>query len=80
LKIFDKKTADILPFIWKKGIDYYIKFEWREDKIKLKILWRFIYNILRDKLLILRKILTKLLNKKFIRISNSPVAALILFI
>jgi hypothetical protein len=36
--------------------------------------------MLRDKLLVLRKTLTDLLNKGFIRVSNSPAAALVLFV
>jgi hypothetical protein len=38
------------------------------------------YRISRDKLLVLRKTLTKLLNKGFMEVSNSPIVALILFI
>jgi hypothetical protein len=33
-----------------------------------------------DKLLVLQKILTELLDKGFIQVSNSPAAALILFV
>jgi hypothetical protein len=36
--------------------------------------------MLQDKLLVLQKTLTELLNKRFIQVSNSPAAALILFI
>ena len=38
------------------------------------------YGMLRDELLVLRKTLTELLDKGFIRVSNSPAAAPILFI
>ena len=38
------------------------------------------YRMSRDELLVLRKTLTKLLNKGFIRVSNSLAAAPILFI
>ena len=34
----------------------------------------------REELLILRTTLTKFLNKRFIRVSNSPAAALVLFV
>ena len=34
----------------------------------------------RDELLVLRKTLTDLLDKEFIRVSNSPAAALVLFV
>ena len=36
--------------------------------------------MLRDELLVLRKMLTDLLNKRFIQVSNSLAAALVLFI
>jgi hypothetical protein len=36
--------------------------------------------MLRDKLLVLRKTLTNLLNKGFICVNNSPAAALVLFV
>ena len=34
----------------------------------------------RDELLVLRKTLTEYLDKRFIRVSNSPAAALVLFV
>jgi cytochrome c oxidase assembly factor CtaG len=34
----------------------------------------------RDELLVLRKTLTELLNKQFIRVSSSPTVALVLFV
>ncbi len=36
--------------------------------------------MVREKLLVLRKTLTELLNKQFIQVSNSPAAASVLFI
>ena len=42
--------------------------------------WGPLYKITRNKLLILRKTLNKLLNKGFIRANNSPVRAPVLFI
>ena len=39
-----------------------------------------LYNISRDKLLVLRKIIIKLINKGFIKISKSFTRALVLFI
>jgi hypothetical protein len=39
-----------------------------------------LYNILREELLVLRKTLIELLDKGFIRVSNSLVVALVLFV
>lgn len=42
--------------------------------------WGPLYNISRDELLVLRKTLTELLNKGFIRVINSPATAPVLFV
>ena len=43
------------------------------------MLWEPLYNMSKDELLVLCKTLTELLDKKFIHISNSPAAVLVLF-
>jgi len=47
---------------------------------ELKVPWGSLYNMTREKLLVLRKTLTELLNKQFIQVSNSSAAASVLFI
>ena len=42
--------------------------------------WGPLYNMSRDELLVLRKTLTELLDKGFIRVSHSPAAAPVLFV
>lgn len=49
-------------------------------KKMLFLLWNSLYNMFRDKLLMLRKILMKLLNKNFININNFFVVISMLFI
>ena len=55
-----------------------------DHKIKLEpkdaqLLWGPLYSMSRGELLVLRKELTSLLKKGFIRVSSSPAAALVLF-
>jgi len=47
---------------------------------ELKVLWGFLYNMMREELLVLHKTLTELLNKQFIQVSNSFAAAPVLFV
>ena len=61
-------------------MDHKIELEKGPDGKTLEAPWGLLYNILRDELLALRKTLMKLLDKNFIRVSNSPAAALVLFI
>jgi hypothetical protein len=49
------------------------------DGKEATIPWGPLYNVSRDELLVLRKTLTDLLNKGFIRVSSSSAAALVLF-
>jgi hypothetical protein len=50
------------------------------DGKELEVPWGHIYNMLRDKLLVLQKTLTEYLDKGFIQVSSSPAAAPVLFI
>ena len=63
----------------KPEIDHFIELKKINGKI-LQTLWKPLYNIFRDELLILRKILNDYLNKKFIKVSNSSVVSSVLFV
>ena len=80
LSVFDRKAADELPPLRGVSIDYRIELERREDGSEPEVPWGPMYGISRDELLVLRKTLTGLLNKGFIRVSNSLAAAPILFV
>jgi predicted aspartyl protease len=79
LKAFDQKEADKLPPLRGSGVDHTIKLEEVDGK-KVEAPWGPLYNMSRDELLVLRKTLTELLDKGFIRVSNSPAAAPVLFV
>ena len=79
LGTFDRLEAKKLPPLRGPGTDHAIKLE-KVDKKEPTVPWGPLYNILRDKLVVLRKTLTGLLDKQFIRVSNSPAAALVLFV
>ena len=78
-KSFDRKEADKLP-VHRKGIDHAIELERTADGSEQPVPWGPLYNMSRDELLVLRKTLTELLDKEFIRVSNSPAAAPVLFV
>ncbi|KAI0993514.1 hypothetical protein K3495_g14670, partial [Podosphaera aphanis] len=61
------------------GIDHKIDVEVLDGQ-ETKIPWGPLYSMSRDELLVLRKTLTELLDKGFIRVSNSPEAAPVLFV
>jgi hypothetical protein len=79
LKAFDWFLANRLP-PHRKGVDLHIEVEKDQDGNEKTIPWGPLYGIGREELLVLRKTLTKLLDKDFIRASNSPAAALVLII
>jgi len=79
LDVFSRTDADKLPPLRGKGIDHGIALE-KEDGKTLKVPWGPLYNMSRDELLVLRKTLTEYLSKGFIRVSNSPAAAPVLFV
>ncbi len=72
------KAVDRLP-PYQPGIDYKIKFKKDENGQEKKAPWGPLYNMSREELLLLWKTLTEYLDKNFIRASNSPAAAPILF-
>src|SRR5579871_2735205 len=78
LPLFDMKIADRLP-PHRPGIDHKIELEKDENGHEKTAPWGPLYDMSREELLLLRKTLTEYLDKNFIRISNSPAAAPVLF-
>ncbi len=68
-----------LSFLRRKDTDYWIELKEIDEK-ESKVLWDSLYNMMREKLLVLQKTLTELLNKQFIWVSNSFAAASVLFV
>ncbi|KAK1914030.1 hypothetical protein P3342_007276 [Pyrenophora teres f. teres] len=77
LALFDPKEASRLP-PHRPGIDHAIELEEKDGK-KPEAPWGPLYNMSKGELLVLQKELTSLLDKGFIRASNSPAASPILF-
>jgi hypothetical protein len=50
------------------------------DRKELEVPWGYIYNMSRDKLLVLRKTLIEYLDKGFIRVSSLLTTAPVLFV
>lgn len=78
-KVFDRKEAAKLP-VHRLGIDHRIEILPNEKGQEPQLPWGPMYNMSREQLLVLRKTLTDLLDKGFIRVSNSPAAAPVLFV
>ena len=79
LDAFDRKKADTLPPLRGPGIDHAIELEKDTNGKEPVVPWGPLYSLSREELLVLRKTLTDYLDKGFIRVSNSPAAAPILF-
>ena len=79
LDLTSRTEADRLPPLRGKGVDHKIEIEEKDGKLQ-EVPWGALYNMSRDELLVLRKTLTELLDKNFIRVSNSPAAAPVLFV
>jgi predicted aspartyl protease len=79
LSLFDKKLADTLP-PRRIGIDHSIQLQRDEKGRELEAPWGPLYSMSKEELLVLRKTLSELLDKNFIRASNSPAAAPVLFV
>jgi hypothetical protein len=71
LLTFDQEATNIFPPLRGTGIDHKIELERKEDGIEPEVPWGPMYKMSRDKLLVLRKTLTELIDKGFIRVSNS---------
>lgn len=79
LDVFDYIQAEKLPPLRGNGTDHAIQLETIKGK-EAQVPWGPLYSMSRDELLVLRKTLTDLLDKGFIRVSNSPAAAPVLFV
>jgi len=79
LDIFDQQAAEKLPPLRGAKIDHKIELNQVDGKPP-EVPWGPLYSMSRDELLVLRKTLTDLLDKGFIRVSNSPAAAPVLFV
>jgi hypothetical protein len=79
LDVFSQEQANRLPPVRGKGVDHGIQLE-KQDGKDPKVPWGPLYNMSRDELLVLYKTLTEYLDKGFIRVSNSPAAAPVLFV
>lgn len=81
LDVFDRKTAETLPPHRGPNVDHGIKLiDKDEDGKKVEAPWGPLYNMSREELLLLRKTLNDYLDKGFIRVSNSPASAPVLFV
>jgi hypothetical protein len=78
-KGFNRAEANKLP-PHREGVDHAIELTQAPDGSEQTIPWGPLYGMSRDELLVLRKTLTELLDKEFIRVSSSPAAAPVLFV
>lgn len=78
LPLFDRKKADELP-PHRPGVDHEVPLEKDGDGKEKQPPWGPLYGMTREELIVLRKTLTELLDKNFIRVSNSPASSPILF-
>ena len=77
--VFDPKNASKLPPLRGPEIDHRIELEKDADGKEKEPPWGPLYNMSKMELLVLRKELTSLLDKGWIRASNSPAASPVLF-
>lgn len=75
----DLKSNNVLP-PHRNGVDMRINFKKDEQGRTKEIPWGPLYGMSREELLVLRKTLTELLDKNWIRASSSPGGAPVLFI
>ncbi|THC87386.1 hypothetical protein EYZ11_013167 [Aspergillus tanneri] len=80
LPVFSREEADKLPPLRGAGVDHKIELEKDENGNTREPPHGPLYNMSRDELLVLRKTLLELLDKQFIRVSNSPAAAPVLLV
>ena len=79
LNVFNCTIFKKLPLLRREDTDHWIELKEIDEK-ELKVFWDSLYNMMREKLLMLHKTLTELLNKQFIQVSNLFAAVSVLFI
>ena len=79
LPLFDRNAADQLPPA-RPGVDHEIPLEKDESGQDRPLPWGPLYGMSREELIVLRKTLTELLDKNFIRASSSSASAPVLFV
>ena len=79
LPLFDREASDKLP-PHRPGIDHSIPLRKNDKGETPEVPWGPLYGMSREELLVLRKTLTELLDKRFIRVSQSAAAAPVLFV
>lgn len=79
LPLFDRRSADKLPPS-RPGVDHEITLETDEAGKEKSPPWGPLYGMSREELILLRRTLTELLDKNFIRASSSSAAAPVLFV
>ncbi len=79
LNVFNHTMTEKLSLLRREDTDYWIKLEEINEK-ESKVFWNPLYNMTKEKLLMLCKTLTELLNKQFIQVSNSFAAVFVLFV
>ncbi len=79
LNVFNHTMTEKLSPLREEGTDHQIELKEMNEK-ESKVPWGPLYNMTKEKLLVLHKTLTELLNKQFIWVSNSSAAAFVLFI
>jgi hypothetical protein len=80
LDVFSRQESDRLPPLRGRGIDHEIELIRDLNGKEPEVPWGPLYSMSKDELLVLRKTLSELLDKGFIRVSNSSAAAPILFV
>ena len=81
LEVFERKKADTLPPHRGPHVDHKIELIDKDEKGNTpEPPWGPLYNMSRGELLVLQKTLRELLDKQFIRVSDSPAAAPVLFV
>lgn len=81
LDVFDRKIAETLPPHRGPHVDHRIELiDKDENGKKVEAPWGPLYSMSREELLLLRKTLNDYLDKGFIRVSNSPASAPVLFV
>ncbi len=79
LNVFNHTMTEKLSLLRREDTDHWIKLKEINEK-ESKVFWDPLYNMTKEKLLMLCKTLTELLNKQFIQVSNLFAAVFVLFI